>query len=519
MANASPVDRRGFLRGMAAMGGAVALGRAAEPATARPKDHGRSSILDAPAAQCPVDTIVVVMMENRSFDHHLGWLAGDEAYVEAGRRRYGHRFTVDGDQAITYVTPDGLGVDTYHLPSSGGPNPWRGCGGHPDPGHGWDSGRIQRDHGFLAEGSGNDEFAIGYFAGDDLPFSNLVARNFTVFDRYFASVMTGTYPNRYYLHAAQGDGTINGRLPGPDQLGFDFATIWDKLIAAGVPCRYYGTDLPVTGFWGTRLLPITTSVAQFFLDAAAGTLPNVVFVDPGFLSGMRTDDHPHGDTRTGQAFMASIAGALMRGPQWERSALIVTYDEWGGFFDHVPPPVLPDDRASVDDLQNWGQTGFRLPVYLASPYARPGYVDHRTYDHTSVLRLIQWRFLGAPAEGPTGSGWWLTSRDRAANNIGASLAPERVNDFVLQLGDVPVVLSAPCQGQAFQDVPVLVDAEDQIDPPLRDAGVDLDPITGQLRDVLVIPPDHQLGEAAEPFAAMGFSVEPQLTLADLLSEA
>jgi hypothetical protein len=117
---------------------------------------------------------------------------------------------------------------------------------------------------------------------------------------------------------------------------------------------------------------------------------------------------------------------------------ILMYDEWGGFFDHVRPPTVPDSRAFGDDADNFGQLGFRVPSLLASPYARRGYVDHALYDHTSVLRFLEWRFLGAPAQGPgkRGDEWFLTERDRYANNIGASLRfdrPEPEADFPTQV--------------------------------------------------------------------------------------
>ena len=110
------------------------------------------------------------------------------------------------------------------------------------------------------------------------------------------------------------------------------------------------------------------------------------------------------------------------------------YDEWGGFFDHVRPPVVPDDRNSSNDFDNFGQLGFRVPSLIASPYARRGYVDHNLYDHTSVLRFLEWRFLGARPQGPgrRRDRWFLTKRDRYANNFGASLRfsdPEPDVDF------------------------------------------------------------------------------------------
>jgi phospholipase C len=112
------------------------------------------SMLSVPAAEAPVDTVVIVMMENRSFDHYFGWLPTDDAYMESGLRRYGDGFGVDGDNRQSYVGPDGKTHATHYLGDHEVVNdPSRGCG-HPDPGHGWDQGRAQRDHGFLAKGSG-----------------------------------------------------------------------------------------------------------------------------------------------------------------------------------------------------------------------------------------------------------------------------------------------------------------------------------------------------------------------------
>jgi phospholipase C len=114
--------------------------------------------------------------------------------------------------------------------------------------------------------------------------------------------------------------------------------------------------------------------------------------------------------------------AFAASPQWEQGLFILTYDEWGGFFDHVKPPILADQRATRDLNDSFGLAGFRVPTILASPYARPGFVDHRTYDHTSMLRFVEWRFLGAPPEGPGGAGTWnLTLRDRNAGNVAAAL--------------------------------------------------------------------------------------------------
>ena len=458
------MNRREFLRAMAAGGLLTAAWRGGVRAAGSPSDkisatldntaHLVTSILNHPASMSPIDTVVILMMENRSFDHYLGWLATDEPYLEAGRSRYGAGFAVDGIVDLAYPDPaTGDLVATYHLPERvGQQDPWRGCG-HPDPGHGPVQGRAQRDRGFLAVDSGNDVFALGYFTGNDLPIYAPLARSFTIFDRYHAALLSSTYPNRLYLQSAQCGDDMDPPLP-VDQLGFDWPAIWDRLLAAGVSCANYFLDVPSALFFGPRMLPILRPFADFFADAAAGTLPHVVLLDPSFVSGFRTDDHPIGDMRVAQAFVANVVRALVRSPQWSRLALFVTYDEWGGFFDHVAPPIVLDDRASSVDLSNFGQTGFRVPTFLVSPYALPGFVDHRRYDHTSILRFLEWRFLGAPPEGHVGNQWWLTTRDRTANNIGASLQMDPGSP-TFDIGPLPAIplASTPCQGFWMQDVP------------------------------------------------------------------
>jgi phospholipase C len=429
------VDRRTFLIGAGALGGA-ALGGGLLTGCRPPA----GSILNLPASSSPIDHVVVVMMENRSFDHWLGWLGTDDAWLDNAVTRYGAGTTVDGTLHQTYLDPSGAPVDTAHLLDFlAAGNPWRGCD-HPDPGHGWNHGRRQRDLGFLATGTGNDRFATGYYLADDVPFSSRLARRFTVCDRSFCSILGPTYPNREYLHSAQSGGYKTNYLP-ISEGGFAWPTIWEKLAAGGVSAGYYYTDLPVTALFGSRLTGISAPIDQYFGRCADGTLPHVTFLDPGFQDGSRTDNHPHGDIRAGEAFVRDVFAAFARSPHWERGLFILTYDEWGGFFDHVAPPVLPDDRQSPVDADNFSQLGFRVPTVLASPYSQVGAVDHTTYDHTSILRFLEWRFLGAPPTGigTDGSNWWLTSRDRWAANIGLSLVETPTTDmgFDLDLAIAP----------------------------------------------------------------------------------
>ena len=200
---------------------------------------------------------------------------------------------------------------------------------------------------------------------------------------------------------------------------------------AGISVGYYHTSVPLLALWGVdRMRPYIHSLDRYFEDAASGTLPQVVFVEPLFGTGdtLRTDDHPRGDIGLGQRWVREVFGAFTTSPQWQRGAFVLTYDEGGGFFDHVKPPILPDARASRNDLQNFGQAGFRVPTLMASPFAQPGSVDHRLYDHTSIMRFLEWRFLGAPPEGRAGSrNWALTLRDRAAKNMGATLRSSMVD--------------------------------------------------------------------------------------------
>lgn len=456
-------DRRSFLTRAAVGAGAAwtapvvisrtAAAAATDPQPSLPSSSSSSSssvpppaprpLLEGPAASSPARKIVIVMMENRSFDHWLGWLAADAGYLDAGRVRYGAGFSVDGNVNQTFPGPSGSTATRPMLEQLAAENPYRGCG-HPDPGHGWNAGRAQRDGGFLAPGSGNDFFALGYYRGEDLPITAQLARRFTVCDRSFASVLGPTYPNREYLLSGQSGGNKTNALP--PSTGFTWDTIYDRLAAAGVSVRSYYTDLPVVALFGSRMGAYAHKIDDFFTDCAAGTLPSVSFVDPGFLGGSRTDNHPHGDIRAGERFVRDVFAAFARSSHWSEGVFVLTYDEWGGFFDHVAPPILADDRASPVDADNFGQAGFRVPTVVASPFSQRGFVDHRVYDHTSVLRFLEWRFLGAPPEGSGGSGWFLTTRDRNANNIGGSLVDRPDLDVGIDLDVAIGASSADCPG-------------------------------------------------------------------------
>jgi phospholipase C len=229
-----------------------------------------------------------------------------------------------------------------------------------------------------------------------------------VLDNYFCGIMAETYPNRFYMHAAQTDRLVNGSATST------LPTIWSRLEEKGLSGRYYFSDLPFLGLWGTRYTNISKPFAQFLTDAAAGDLPNVAFIDPHFEdegSGTSQDDHPHADIRNGEVFLNQIYDAVRNSPNWSKTILIINYDEWGGFYDHVSPPLAPIPPATAAAGDTDGRLGFRVPCVVISPYARRNFIAHGQYDHTSILKMIEWRF-GLPP---------LTIRDQTANNLADAL--------------------------------------------------------------------------------------------------
>ena len=420
------MQRRDFLKAGLVLGGALLVDGCRitpRPGTGTPGTLAFDSILNHLPGESGIDNVVVVMMENRSFDSYLGWLSRDDLYMALGRSRYGAGFSVNGNSFQAFPDPTGAPVDTYRRVHYDDPDPWRACG-HPDPGHGWTSGRAQRDGGFLATGSNNDIFALGYFEAADLAIYNVLARNFTVCDQWHASILGPTYPNREYLLSGQSGGNKTNAFP-PTSDGFPWPTIVDRLSAGGVSVAEYFSDLPPLALWGPRMAPFLRPIDRYHEDAEAGQLPAVSFVSPIFVGENRTDDHPHGDPRAAQGFVRDTFRSFVNSPQWQNGLFILTYDEWGGFFDHVAPPVLPDDRANALDAENFGQAGFRVPTIFCSPRVLPGAVDHARYDHTSILRFLEWRFLGAPPHGAGGSAAWsLTTRDRNANNPGLLISAD-----------------------------------------------------------------------------------------------
>ncbi|MDQ6934038.1 MAG: alkaline phosphatase family protein [Actinomycetota bacterium] len=402
-----PLSRRTLLQGAVFGGGfgALATTELRRPAEAREEpSYAPISRLPAPAAS-GIEHVVVAMVENRSFDHLLGWLP------EADGRQSG----------LTYLDRHGKPHATHHLTR------FDGCG-LADPSHSIAGGRIEFNHGACdgwMRARANDTECIGYYTQPDLPFLGQAAPSWTVFDRYFAATLAETYPNRLYLHAGQTDRMHNSMVLAK------MPTIWDRLAEAGVSGTYYFNDVPFLALWGSKYISTAKRYDDFLSDAATGKLPAVSFVDPRFqqeLRGTSGDYHPPGDIRAGEAWLNEVYDAVRHSPNWATTVLVISFDEWGGYFDHVPPRRAPDTNMFT------ARRGFRVPAMLISPRARRAAVNHHTYDHTSILKMIEWRWGLAP----------LAPRDRAARNIAEALNYSEPANLHSPTFTVPAFISPGC---------------------------------------------------------------------------
>lgn len=389
--------RRTALKGIgasAALGSAACAGRL-------PESQGPLRVADQ------IDTVVVVMMENRSFDHYFGSYSLVEGRAE-----------VDGlNETLTNPLADG----TLVAPSPADQN----C--IADPSHGWDASHRQFAAGAMSgfalehearHGRAEAHRALGYWERDRLSCFYGLADNYALCQRWFASVMGPTFPNRFFSLLGHSDGLQSN----------DFATdapiVFQHVFNAGKSYGIYYGNFPFAALSPRMSLgdPEMNTLENFFDHAASGSLPNLSWIDPIYG---RQDDHPPAHPVAGQVLVQSIYNALAQSPQWERTLLIVTYDEHGGFYDHVPPPLTVDARAD----QGFDQLGFRVPSLVVGPYVRDGLVDGTVYDHTSIYATLR-QLWDLPS---------LSEREANANGILGVLDEER-----LQRGEprAPVELPA-----------------------------------------------------------------------------
>ena len=319
-----------------------------------------------------VDTIVVVMMENRSFDHYFGAATFREDWSING---------LTGDE--TNPRLDGTPVQVFNLDNLTPEDPPHSWGSVHEQ---WNAGAMDgfvREHEMSHPGSYDE--VMGYHVRGQLPVLYALADNYVVCDNWFSSVLGPTWPNRFYMHCATSGG-LQSNLPNPG-----LPSIWNVLGDAGVSGLNYFSDVPwAWGAFTNPLLSYTQTIGNFFDAAAAGTLPSFVIVDPNFglLPGGEggNDDHPSHDITLGQIFLGSVYQALAQSPQWESCLLIITYDEHGGFYDHAPPPEFVDSNPA------FAQLGIRVPSVVVGPHVRQGCVDNTLYDHVSPLATATRRF-------------------------------------------------------------------------------------------------------------------------------
>lgn len=273
-------------------------------------------------------------------------------------------------------------------------NDYTGCGHNvPNNSYGapnltaYDKGHMD---GFLRV-PGNDIYSIGYYSETQLPFLSTFAQAYTACDRWFAPILAETFPNRMFLWSAQTDRLSNtisiSQLP----------TIFDALSKNGISHRYYFGNIPFLALWGLKYIAVSADFDDFRADVASGNLPAVSFVDPKFTEfddGLGNDDHPHSDIRNGDAFLSQVFHAVTAGPKWSSTVMVVTFDEWGGFFDHIAPPrVIAPNDVDTNLVNGAALLGFRVPTVIASPFTRgANRVDSTVYDHTAILKVIEWRW-------------------------------------------------------------------------------------------------------------------------------
>lgn len=334
-----------------------------------------------------IDHIVVLMMENHSYDNVLGTLhRGDGFTLDARGRPTNANPTADGRRQLAFPMPNDCQLDGR-------------------PSQEWTASHEQyaggTNQGFVTSPSG--PVAMGYWTAEQLPFTRSLASTFPLADRWFCSLLGQTYPNRRYLLAATSAGMVDDVVSqvlakAPN------GTIFDRLEHYGVSWRNYyfkgiSNNLPTVDVWFTdpsAKSPNVVPVAEFFTDAAAGTLPGFCIIDPNFASGSEEDPQ---DIAVGDVFASQVVQAVMHGPAWERTLLVWTYDEHGGYYDHVPPPpaLAPDTIAPIAPVGPGGASaydgfrryGFRVPAVVVSPWARRDHVTHTIHDHTSILAMVE----------------------------------------------------------------------------------------------------------------------------------
>jgi phospholipase C len=430
MRQSSKARRRVALAAVATLAMSIAVSANAAPS-------GASSHLSSPAATpaglAKIKHVVVMMQENRSYDSYFGQLNGEGQPASPAEPTTGNPDPLTPGNTITPF----LATNACTVADLG--HSWNQT--HKE----WDNGKMD---GFTAVNEDpadpNGSRTMGYFDQGMLPFYYNLANQFSIADHYFASVLSQTFPNRFYLFAGTSFGHIDNNT-GPST-GYPQKTVFELLDKAKVTYKIY-----LASFGVERLFTYVkqhkshiAKISDYYKDAAAGKLPQVSYVESSPFGGVNgeTDEHPPANVQVGEKFTHDIIQALVNSSNWSSSALFLTYDEHGGYYDHVAPPaaVKPDNIAPIlqpgDEPGAFDHLGIRVPSIVISPYAKQHFVSHTVYDHTSILRFIEKRF-GLPN---------LTKRDKAADPMLGMFDFTKVSNPKPTLADAPIdpVQTAAC---------------------------------------------------------------------------
>jgi phospholipase C len=347
----------------------------------------------------PIEHIIIIMQENHSFDNYFGVFPGANGVPKDVCMKY-EGYCIRPFLITTPVTPD--------MP------------------HNWNSSHIAYDNGKMdkfIEAEGNI-FTMAYYNNITIPYYWELAKNYVLCDNFFSSVLSFSQPNHWYSIAGQAP--IISIFPGVSSSSSEtlkdiylnesnmIETIADLFMNSSISWKYY--DYPITpgtysqaiksgqafDFWNPYAAKMSSytlryashfaSRDQFFIDLRNGDLPEVSWIIPDF----QLSEHPPANITLGMIWVAYIVDSIMTSKYWNSSVIIITWDDYGGFYDHVPPTQI--DKYGLS---------FRVPALIISPYSKSGYIDHTLYYFESILKFIEWRF-NLPS---------LTYRDKIANNL------------------------------------------------------------------------------------------------------
>jgi phospholipase C len=343
---------------------------------------------DEPIGQrIPIDHFVIVMQENRSFDQYFQGLPQfGQPDADVAPADFQNRDSTKNRDVKPFHSAELCSKDTRHD---------------------WNSAHAQFDDGkmdgFVDTSNPHGERALGYYDQSDLGYYYALASTFAIGDRYFASILGPTWPNRMFFHSASTFGHIGNTAPPP---GPDQPSLFHQLQEKGIEWIVYSGGMTfeekIFRHMHEEKGDHFKELDGFFEDAKRNTLPAYVWLESTYGGPDATDEHPPADIQLGQEFVSRVIDALMKSPAWARSALFIMYDEPGGFFDHVPPPPAcpPDAIEPLLEKRHvrgrFDRLGMRVPFIVVSPFAKAHYVSHQVYSHTSLTRLVQVRF-GMPA--------------------------------------------------------------------------------------------------------------------------